>query len=364
MAQSSSSSITSAPASISSESNKAKSGILSPITKGYLGEIGRVIFDDASRNVAKADIALYYEKKAALEQQGLQGEAEWDGTPIDYAMYYYHRFFHDEGCICPHEIGPGFNGPGKWARGAYNCYNPKEFVPAPPAASGSSAQPNQADGKVGESSAAASKSHLELERRRWEKIQAYWNHEFIKSPFIPSTFEEYIKFKNDSVKARQLAVLKKADAFNSSTGQGHNVARPQVSRKLLEIHNTDNLSLVNTRVSIWHQNPDLFIPIDWPLRWEYEYYQGQLPLPRVQEVDRHFKDMVTQYKLFPAHGPKVPRQFRRIANRALNPLVDGMTVPEYDDILKERNMEIAELEMDELNGFTQQLLQDIDEPEI
>lgn len=56
----------------SSGSKKVNPDIPSPITKGYLGEVGRVIFDDASRNVAKEDIALYYKHKAELEKQGLQ----------------------------------------------------------------------------------------------------------------------------------------------------------------------------------------------------------------------------------------------------------------------------------------------------
>ncbi|KAI1649658.1 uncharacterized protein F4817DRAFT_357367 [Daldinia loculata] len=348
----------------SSGSKKVNPDIPSPITKGYLGEVGRVIFDDASRNVAKEDIALYYKHKAELEKQGLQREAEWDGTPIDYAMYYYHRFFHDEGCICPHEFGPVFSGPGKWVGGAYNCYNPKEFVPALPVASGSPPNSYLANGHAGESSAKASKSLLDIERQRWDKIQAYWRHESIESPFVPATFDEYLKFKNDTVKAKQLAIIKMMEDPSNSISHKHSQAcapRVRMSPKLLEIHNTDNLSLVSSRVSVWHENRNLFVPIDWPLRWEYEYYQGQMPLPRTQEVDYQFEDMVDRYKLFPAFGPLVPRQFRRIAHRALEPTLDGMTRPEYWDIVWEGDMKIPEFETEELTGFTQQLLQDIDE---
>ncbi|KAI0850225.1 hypothetical protein F5Y00DRAFT_260953 [Daldinia vernicosa] len=345
----------------SSASKKVNPEIPSPITKGYLGEIGRVIFDDVSRNTAKADIALYYKHKAELEQQGMQSEAEWDGSPIDYAMYYYHRFFHDEGCICPHEFGPGFSGPGKWTGGAYNCYNPKEFATALPAASGKLPHSGLANKHAGESSVKASKNLLAIERKRWEKIQAYWRHESIESPFVPSTFDEYLKFKNDTLKAKQLAIIKVMEDPSNSIRHKQTQPRVQMSPKLLEIHNTDNLSLVNSRVSMWHENRNLFVPIDWPLRWEYEYYQGQMPLPRTQEVDYQFEDMVDRYKLFPAYGRLVPRQFRRIATRALEPTLDGMTRPEYWDIIWEGDKEVPEFKTEELTGFTQQLLQDIDE---
>ncbi|KAF3070478.1 hypothetical protein GL218_00795 [Daldinia childiae] len=316
MSQFSSSPMTTA----SSGSKKVNPEIPSPITKGYLGELGCIIFDDASRNVAKADIALYYKHKMELEKQGLQKEAEWDGTPIDYAMYYYHRFFHDEGCVCPHEFGPIFKGPGKYAGGAYNCYNPKEFSPTLPAASGSHLHPHLNNGHAGESSANASKSLLDIERQRWDKIQAYWRHESINSPFVPSTFDEYLKFKNDNMKAKQLAIIKMMeDPDNFITYKNSKACGPsvQMSPKLLEIHNTDNLSLASSRVSIWHENTELFAPIDWPLQWEYEYYQGKLPLPRTQEVAYQFEEMVDRYKLFPPYGPRVPRQFRKIANRSI-----------------------------------------------
>ncbi|KAI1807724.1 hypothetical protein F4811DRAFT_573243 [Daldinia bambusicola] len=357
MAQPSSSS-SSSSSTTSSGSKKPKADILSPLTKGYLGETGRIIFDDKSRKLAQIELACYYKSKAHLEELGIQKEAEWDGSAIDYAMYYYHRFFHDEGCICPHEFGPGFRGPGKWAGGAYNCYDPKEF---PATASGTPPQTYQADENAGESSAMAAKSLVELERQRWDKIQAYWKHESMESPFVPSTFEEYLKFKNETVKAKQLALLKKVDDFNKSMAQNYGLDRARMSPRLLKTHYEDGLSLVSSRVSIWHQNPTLFIPIDWPIRWEYEYYQGkQLPLPRTQRVDEMFDTMVMRYDLFPDYGPRVPRQFRRIAERALNPCFDSMTVTEFEDIVRERRMKIAEFEMDDLDGFTRELLQDID----
>ncbi|KAI0131320.1 hypothetical protein F4814DRAFT_405659 [Daldinia grandis] len=276
-------------------------------------------------------------------------------------MFYYHRFFHDEGCICPHEFGPVFSGPGKWTGGAYNCYNPREFTSTLPPTSGSSYPTN---GQAGESSAGAAKNARDIERRRWEKIQAYWRHESIESPFVPSTFEEYLKFKTETVKAKQIAIIKMMEDPNNSIGHKQTQVCAGMSPKLLKIHETDNLSLPSSRVSIWHNNHDLFVPIDWPLRWEHEYYQGQMPLPRTQEVDYQFEDMVDRYKLFPAYGRLVPRQFRRIANRVLKPTLDGMTTPEYSDIVWEGDKKVAEFEMEELTGFTRQLLQDIDNPAI
>ncbi|KAI1471421.1 uncharacterized protein F4812DRAFT_414004 [Daldinia caldariorum] len=261
--------------------------------------------------------------------------------------------------MCPHDLGPAFNGPGKWNRGAYNCYDPKDY---PTAATGTPTQSYQTNGNAGESSAMAAQSFLGRERQQWDRIQAYWNHEYIKSPFAPSTLEEYLTFKGETVKAKQLALLKKIDDdFNQHTDPNNQPVRVQMSPRLLQIHQNDGLTLVNARISIWHQNPTLFIPIDWPVLWEYEYYQGkQLPLPRVQLVDEAFEHLVTRWRNFPDHGPGVPRQFRKIAQRALRPAYDNMTAPEFEDMTQERDREVAELNMDDLNGFTRELLQNID----
>ncbi|KAI8961107.1 hypothetical protein F5Y11DRAFT_367005 [Daldinia sp. FL1419] len=366
-----------------------RSALLSPITQGYLGEIGHLIFDDNSCDIAKKDIDYYYEKKTLIANEGSQDTAEWDGAPIDYAMFYYHRFFHDQGCFCPHDVGPGYDTSGKWAGDAYNYYDPADsrlLLTAPGGSSGAS--------KAGQSSMIKAQDYLESAQRQWEKIQAFWAYNSIDSPFVPQTFDEYMEFKSENMKAKQISIINKIEdtaskkaakkgykttythrgGFKGNTRGGtkrsarggfdNSSNGPRMSEKLLEIHNRDNLSLVNCRISIWHENEYLFVPIDWPQRWEYEYYQGVLPLPRTQEVDELFEDdLVDKLQLFPAVGPDVPRQFRKIANRALHPVFDGMTKPEYDDMMRAEDVDVEQFEMEELTGFTQQLLEEIDKDE-
>ncbi|KAI1388271.1 uncharacterized protein F4822DRAFT_428892 [Hypoxylon trugodes] len=213
------------------------------------------------------------------------------------------------------------------------------------------------------------------EELRWYKI--YYNmtrNGMIKSPFVPSTFEQYLSLRIETVKAKERAFYKQwesseRDAMlarhpdDDSDTSGQQPTPVEFSEKLAQVCNNDGLTCVNARHSIWGKKKleSGNTCIDWPSARAYQMSQGWLPQPRLQKLDvEHYG-----YALFegvPIEGPGVPYELRKPAYWAIRPVNDGMYQGEAA-YLGAKTQELRMQDIHDLNETTYQLLLDIDADE-
>ncbi|KAI0011654.1 hypothetical protein F4779DRAFT_636210 [Xylariaceae sp. FL0662B] len=232
-------------------------------------------------------------------------------------------------------------------------------------------------GKVGWSSSETWISAEEQERARWEKIKATMHHTGMnKSPFVPKTFKEYLELKSATTDAQQRATQQKLDErqreaeqteqFLAEGGEPEQLpVQVQIPKKLRAISEWDGLTAVSARNSIWTQACLDEAHVDWPTLQEYKaegdqrargHYGRYLPLPRLRRLDAKYAHLATGPNPVPTQGPGVPREYRRVAGFAVNPVYDGITTEETAELEEPPQ----QLRMEGLNGITRGLIEDID----
>ncbi|KAI1106767.1 hypothetical protein F4804DRAFT_354151 [Jackrogersella minutella] len=210
-------------------------------------------------------------------------------------------------------------------------------------------------------------------RKRWEDIRANMcNNGMITSPFVPSTYKAFLELKAESADANQRALQKNLDERERDITQASKIygsedvvveesdpVPVEMDPRLVRMIREDNLTLVTGRYTIWCEACREFGHIDWPTPKEYSEAQKRLPLPHIQVLDDQFSRLALGPDPIPTFGPQVPRDLRKVADWAIVPMHDGLTTEEHI-FLQDSTQE---LDLEDINGYSRQLIKDIDEQE-
>ncbi|KAI2632356.1 hypothetical protein GGR54DRAFT_583184 [Hypoxylon sp. NC1633] len=197
------------------------------------------------------------------------------------------------------------------------------------------------------------------EHQRWAYHKAQMKElGFSDSPFLPKTFQEHVKLKELKITGKNPNGSPKVPGAGSSVagtshadGHGGMLPMVKVNEKLVRISLTDNLSLVNIRPTIWSKDCLENGTVDWSTSREYQQSAGNLPLPRVQQLDERFSHLP-----YPREGPGIPRQYCKIADWALYPVLDMVTTEEVEDLMKPA----PEMALEHVNGITGGFIEELD----
>lgn len=181
---------------------------------------------------------------------------------------------------------------------------------------------------------------------------------FPRSPVVPQSLAEYLSLKKEISKDKQQETKGKQKLASGSPAEHHRMI-PRLSEKLIRVTDEDGLSCVTSRNTIWTNECIVNGHIDWPEDYEsYKSKPGKIfPAPRVQLLDEKYANLMEGPNPLPKYGPGVPPQYRALATFALLPIYDGMT--EFD--AEEVQEPSEEIKSEELDGYTQELLKEIDE---
>ncbi|CAJ2511747.1 Uu.00g073720.m01.CDS01 [Anthostomella pinea] len=235
--------------------------------------------------------------------------------------------------------------------------------------------------EIGYSSSKSWISPAEEERVRWGKLNANLHHGSMhKSPFVPRSLKKYVELKMATGRANEEAVEKQiaqreeqaavTRRFIAAGGPLEQLQIPvEMSQKLKHVNERDGLSPITARPSIWAKDLGRNIHVDWPTYRELKAdgddramgrYGRFLPLPRVEVLDDKYEHLSHGPEAIPKKGPKVPKEYRKVANWAKSsPGADGLTALEAADLDKPAQ----EIEMGKLPPVAQELINETDEEE-
>ncbi|KAI1083965.1 hypothetical protein F5B20DRAFT_594516 [Whalleya microplaca] len=232
-------------------------------------------------------------------------------------------------------------------------------------------------GNVGWSSSQSWVSPTEKERASYNKIKAELYHGGMSnSPVVPASFNDFLKLKSETYTNKRFAAQAKLEELQQqaektrrflANGGNPKLLPPSVQSpaKLREISADDGLTAVGSRNSIWTSACLEEANVDWPSLQEYKSegdhrgkscYGRYLPLPRIQKLADEFVYLMGPPNCIPLYGPKVPRQYRKLAGFALYPVYDGITTEETDSL----EQPAQELRMEDLNETTREFMEYVD----
>ncbi|KAH8194074.1 hypothetical protein TruAng_011755 [Truncatella angustata] len=238
-------------------------------------------------------------------------------------------------------------------------------------------------------------SAKEATRVRYHKNMAKFYHMgFGNSPFIPKTFAEWSRLKNDQVGTRLAYYQRQLQQSQSELAArrqelaiGSDIARteifPTLSSKLKSTAQRDCKSTVLARDSIWTTTYTDDPETDWPPYVEFKRegddrvrgwrdYGRQLPLPRMRTMaNMHYKHLYLDTKPTDSaiKGPDVPYHLRKINPDMCS--VHKDTMPQTEDAapvsvppgFRCGAGDAEQIGIEELDGFTRELIEEIDNME-
>lgn len=237
-------------------------------------------------------------------------------------------------------------------------------------------------------------SKEEKSRVRYQKCTGRLYHMGMhKHPVIPSTFKDWLELKADYAEAKckysQNRLRTQQHGMHTKRlevgcgGDPHKLYQPSesvLSQKLRDIANTNLLSPVLGRQTIWHEaytdNPICDRP---PLK-EFKTHGDQfvrnnpsmgrrLPPPRRQVLDQRYAHLAQGPNGIATVGPDVPYEYREIAGEFLYPIFHGLYLAEMIDLIDWQRPRLgmlilrsaAAITLNECNAWTRELLEEIHE---
>ena len=168
---------------------------------------------------------------------------------------------------------------------------------------------------------------VKAEKTRWYGIQANMLRSRLgeESPFVPQTFEDYLRHRRivgineqmDALKRLREAVERQQSVLEGLTQL--ELQEAQLEQKLVEASTLDGLSVVLGRPSIWTQQCLEQAEVDWPSPVECASMAGYaLPPPRIRSLDDgvpYDERMIAEFAQTPAFDMLCHHEARELSGQ-------------------------------------------------